>query len=187
MAEIKTQNKGRPDSKIRALPQPVQDEVWERAKSQSLRDIATWLKESHAVIVSDACVSRYLQRERWYRQSQRLQLDQEVLMEVLKGQKHNVSLLRLDQYAEVLFKTAALASTDPITYMQVMTQRKRLELEEMKYFQREREINIMEKKLAMQVEQNEEAKRIAAQPMDDGEKMRRIKELFNIGRTAADE
>jgi len=173
--------KPRSNSKLETLPDETQAEVFEASKSRSLDQTAAWIKERAGITVSTSAVSRFLS---WYRlnaKSQSLGLDEETLFKILKRHSNKVDAEELDRYAEALSKINALRNLHPVSYMNVVCQRRRLQLEEIQCEQRNREIALAERRCELQISQAEKAEKITREPMSDEEKMQRIRELFNIG------
>jgi len=156
-------------------------EIADYARTRCLEEIVVWLKEKHGLSVCRSTVASFLSWQRLYQQSVQLDKDQDTLKAILKGHKPKLSAIELDQYAEVLFKIKAVQELDAKTYIDVTSHRRKLDLEEIKIHQKDKEIAMAEKRLALQIKQAEEAEKITRTPMSDEEKMAQIRQLFNIG------
>lgn len=171
--------KQNPRGKLRTLPVDVQDRIFEYSISHSLPEIQVWVKKELGIDMSVPGLSQYLRWQRLERQAKSLWESQDQLKNILKKHK-DLSGPELDRYAESLFRVIAVERMDVETYTRVTFARRKLDLEEMRFHQKERELALQQRKLDLQVKMAEQTSKIVSQPLTDEEKMNRIRQLFNV-------
>jgi len=181
MAKSKTLGKTSPRAKLKTLPEADREAIFHFSETNPIYKTIEFIRERFGVSTSHSSVSIFLAWHRLQRQSMDFSRDQDTLKDILKGVKPKLSPIELDQYAEGLFKIRAIQEMDARTYVDVTSHRRKMDLEEIKVHQKDREIALAEKRLALQIKQAEEAEKITRTPMSDEEKMAQIRQLFNIG------
>lgn len=188
MAKEKPRTKTHPRAKLKLLPEETREDIFRFSHTKSIDETIAYTTDVHGVKVSRGCMVQFLQFQRLQRQSEQLDRDQETLKTILRGHKPKLSAIELDQYAEALFKIRAIQEMDARTYVDVTSHRRKLDLEEIKVQQRDREIALAEKRLKLQVQQAEEAKALSREPtLSPEERERRLRQIFELEPPPIDE
>ncbi len=127
--------KPRPDSKLKTLPEERQEEIAEYATDHSSAETAKWLTEG-GLQTSPSAVQRFLS---WFRLRQHIERSEDSIRQLLTELAHDDPALtaeRLHQIGHIFFAGLALEKQDPEAWylaQRIALRRAQLQLENQKH------------------------------------------------------
>jgi len=174
--------KPRSDSALKTLPEDRQAAIADYARTHSLQETVTWLRED-GVRTSITALSSWLS---WWSMSQifrQSESDAQEFREWLAKEFPKLSEDELDQRAALRFQFDAMRSGDPDTYLAFATARHRAKMDKVKADQKERSLALDERRLSLlekKAAQADAAAKVVDSKLTPEEKLSRMRQIFGM-------
>lgn len=177
------QRKTRPDARLKLLPSERQAEIYERLGKAGYDDVRGWLAQDGLRVGRTALAEFYS----WYALRltfQQTEADTENFLELLKRQLPELPAAKLTELGDTFFNLQAIKKQDPKLFLAMQGAKQKARMDQLKFEQRERQIALEERRIALLEVKAARADQAEAAMYDDSltpeEQRARLKQIFGM-------